>query len=327
MKQLMSLPLSGSTLTEYPDLDALCQESGCDGLEAIWSGEPLPTGVPPERCVGYHLAFFPDWLDFWLGDEAALRRKFGTAAVWREFYGGDNGRETLLAFYRDDLERATSWGAQYVVFHVSDVSLTEAYTYRWEHTHEQVLDASAELINCLLGQQNWPFAFLMENQWWSGLTLTDPAQTRRLLDAVQFPGKGLLLDIGHLMNTEPNLRTQEEAVSYLHGILDAHEDLLPYVKGVHLHQSLSGAYVKTHTGTLPSDWAQESDYLHRFSRCYEHILQIDTHLPLTCPNIVTILDRIQPDWLVHELFGGDLKTTLARVHQQINTLRKGWKQI
>ena len=33
-------------------------------------------------------------------------------------------------------------GARYVVFHVSDVSVEEGFTYHWRHTHEEVIDAA-----------------------------------------------------------------------------------------------------------------------------------------------------------------------------------------
>ena len=172
MDTLMSLPMTASVLTEYGDLEEACRSCGCDGLEVVWGGEELPCTVPQALHVGYHLTFYPDWLDFWRGDRAALTEKFGSEEVWRSFYGGPEGRETLLRLYREDLDRAVTWGARYVVFHVSDVSVEEGFTYHWRHTHEEVIDAAAEVINLLLGDRAWPFDFLVENQWWPGFTFT-----------------------------------------------------------------------------------------------------------------------------------------------------------
>ena len=182
MDTLMSLPMTASVLTEYGDLEEACRSCGCDGLEVVWGGEELPCTVPQALHVGYHLTFYPDWLDFWRGDRAALTEKFGSEEVWRSFYGGPEGRETLLRLYREDLDRAVTWGARYVVFHVSDVSVEEGFTYHWRHTHEEVIDAAAEVINLLLGDRAWPFDFLVENQWWPGFTFTEPELTRRLLE-------------------------------------------------------------------------------------------------------------------------------------------------
>lgn len=185
MDTLMSLPMTASVLTEYGDLEEACRSCGCDGLEVVWGGEELPCTVPQALHVGYHLTFYPDWLDFWRGDRAALTEKFGSEEVWRSFYGGPEGRETLLRLYREDLDRAVTWGARYVVFHVSDVSVEEGFTYHWRHTHEEVIDAAAEVINLLLGDRAWPFDFLVENQWWPGFTFTEPELTRRLLDGIR----------------------------------------------------------------------------------------------------------------------------------------------
>ena len=99
MDTLMSLPMTASVLTEYGDLEEACRSCGCDGLEVVWGGEELPCTVPQALHVGYHLTFYPDWLDFWRGDRAALTEKFGSEEVWRSFYGGPEGRETLLRLY------------------------------------------------------------------------------------------------------------------------------------------------------------------------------------------------------------------------------------
>lgn len=85
-------------------------------------------------------------------------------------------------------------GAHYVVFHVSDVSLEEGYTYRWLHTNQEVIDAAVEVVNLILGEERWPFEFLVENQWWPGFTFTEPEETARLLEGIRFAGKGILLD-------------------------------------------------------------------------------------------------------------------------------------
>lgn len=320
MYELMSLPLDCGTWAEYGSWAALRQELRtlhCDGIEAIWGGEDFPAGLPQELVIGYHLTFFPDWLDFWREDETAPRRKFGSLEAARAFYGGW-GAEHLLRYYQDDLARAQQLGAQYVVFHVSDVSVEEDYTYRWLHESRAVIDAAAELANRLLPAHDAGFAFLMENQWWPGLTLTDPALTQRLLDAVAYPNRGLLLDTGHLMNTELSLRTQAQGAAYIHKMLDAHGALCAAIRAVHLHRSLSGAYVAAHTGRLPEDFP--SDYLAQFAASYGHILQIDQHQPWTDGAVRELVARIAPDYLVHELTGRRRAARFAAIQTQTRTL-------
>lgn len=319
MKELLSLPLTAGTMEGYPDLPAALAGCGCQGIEGIWGGEDLAP-VPQETRVGYHLTFWPDWVDFWNGDRAALTEKFGGEPAWTAFYGGRDGRETLLRIFSQDLDRARDWGAEYVVFHVSDVSIEEGYTYRWRHTDQQVLQAAAECIGLMLKGREESFAFLVENQWWPGFSFTDPARTEWLLSSIPWEKKGIMLDTGHLMNADWALRTQEEGVAWVLEQLDRHGGLAGQVRGLHLHQSLSGAYVQENTGFLPPDLPE--DYTERFCRSYEHILKIDTHSPWTSPAVRAVVDRVRPEWLVHELSAASRAEREERVKIQRRAL--GW---
>ena len=132
MYQSMNLPLWQGAAEEYGGWESLaadCAELGLAGVEGIWAGEDIPAGFPLSLLAGYHLTFYADWLDFYREDKAALLRKFGSMAAVERHYGGRDP-DALLKFYRADLERARALGASYVVFHVTDVSIEEGYTYR-----------------------------------------------------------------------------------------------------------------------------------------------------------------------------------------------------
>lgn len=297
----MSMPLDPTSLQEYASWEDLREELhalGCDGIEGIWGGEELPQNLPRDLVSGYHLMFYQDWLDFWRQDKPALRKKFGSNSTIASLYGGLDS-QCLEDQYRADLERAARLQVPYVVFHVTDVSVEECFTYRWLHSDLEVIDATVELINRLLKGRDWPFTFLVENQWWPGFRFTDPAMTQRLLDGIDFPKKGIMLDTGHLMNCCPSLTSQAEGAAFISCMLDQHGSLASAVQGLHLHQSLSGSYVATHTGKLPTPWP--SDYMERFSRNYAHVLHIDQHLPWSDPSVCALVERIQPRFLTHEL--------------------------
>jgi len=299
--ELVSFPVYTESLAEYADMDEFVQSIralGCDGVEAIWGGDDMWKTLPPGFELGYHLVFYPDWLDFWRGDEEALLKKFGSRKAYAAFYGRAD-RRTLVEQYCADLTRAEALHVQYAVYHVSDVSIEEGYTYRWLHSDEDVIDAAAELINEALGGREPPFRILVENQWWPGFRFTEPRLTERLLSALHFENKGILLDVGHLMNTNTALRSQREGADYILKMLEAHGSLSKCIKAVHLHQSLSGEYVRTHTGMLPAVLAQ--DYISRFGDSYGHILQIDRHMAWTDPCVREVVERIAPDFLTHEL--------------------------
>ena len=323
MYQTMSLPLYSGSFEEYHgwgDLRAELAALGCDGMEGIWSGEEFPEDLPADLVIGYHLTFYPDWLDFYRDDRRALKRKFGSLDAAARFYGGP-GPETLLEQYRADLRRAAGLNPHYVVFHVSDVSIEEGYTYHWLHTNQEVIDAAVEIVNTLLAGRDWPFAFLVENQWWPGFTFTNPEETARLLEGIRCPKKGILLDTGHLMNANTALRTQEEGAAFILEMLERHGRLADAIQRVHLHQSLSGAYVETHTGALPEGLS--TDYLERFEESYSHVLRIDQHCPWTALAILPVVERISPRWLTHEISSRSRRARAEAVAKQTKLLQQG----
>ena len=81
------------------------------------------------------------------------------------------------------------------------------------------------MVNLILGEERWPFEFLVENQWWPGFTFTEPEETARLLEGIRFAGKGILLDTGHLMNACTELKTEAEGADYIRRMLNRHGSL------------------------------------------------------------------------------------------------------
>lgn len=265
------------------DLRTFYKEHGCDGLEVM----PLPYStkehpeimLPSEECpliepdmvTGVHCWCLGDWME--------------------------KDRGELIEHYRRDLAYAQKMNAEYVVFHVVQVTDEEGYTYQMKHSDREVIEAAASFINELLDGQSYDFWFLMENLWWPGLTFLNAEESRLLLELVHYKKKGFMLDTGHFLHTDLDLKTQEEGIGYLHQMLDAHEDLIPYIRGVHLNQSLTGDYVK--------EWLKDPEKLtgtpeDRFRKIYEHIFQIDRHEPFTVPETKKLVERIDPQYVTYE---------------------------
>ena len=269
-------------------------------------------------AVGCHLIFYSDWVDFWRGNKPALIRKFGTPEIIRSVYSAKN-RDEFIAQFKEDMDYAEKIGVKYAVFHVSDVSLEEGYSYRWEHTDMEVIDASIELLNLLTEGEKYSFELLLENLWWKGFSMTDPYMTEYMLDKINYENKGIMLDTGHLLNTNRALRSQDEACDYIHRCLDEHGQLCKYIRGVHLHQSISGKYVEESFKHIP---VLGPDFYENFARSYEHILKIDTHQPFTAKGVKGLIDRISPEYLVYELSAPDRKGKIRLCniqHEAINS--------
>lgn len=322
IKLLTNFPVYEGCLDEYGGADGLardCGRLGLDGVEAIW-GDDGYAGEAPSRelVVGYHLMFFSTWVDFWRGDERALLAEFGGRDVAARCYGAET-RDGLVARYRSDLMRAIGLGAEYVVFHVSDVPMRECFTYEFSHSDREVCDCSCELANRILDGIDTDIAFLVENQWWPGFTFCDPAMTRRLLDGIAYGNVGIMLDTGHLMSTDTGLRTQRQAARYVRERYDAHGPLRERVRGLHLHRSLSGEYVERTRGRVPADFA--GSYEERLARSYRHVLEIDRHEPWDDPAVADLVRHIGPTWLNNELAAATRAERNARIRTQLAAAR------
>ncbi len=323
MIQSVNFPISNYCIRPYGSWEGLGEQVralGLDGVEAIADPDDLDLTFPADLASGFHMTFYPDWLDFWRQDERKLLRKFGSWDMVEKVYRGRKP-EDLLQQFQEDLELGRRLNTPYMVFHVSDVSLEECYTYRWEHTDMEVLDGAIEFINHLLWKVEPTFDFLVENQWWPGFTFTEPEKTEYLLSRIEYPRVGIMLDTGHLMNANLSIRNQAEGVAWVMENLQKHGDLAKRVYGLHFHQSVSGAYVKTHRGSVPAEF--NGEYFHDFGVCYPHIQQIDRHLPWTNPDCARIIETVQPKYLTHELSSRPNRPLLRSARRQLHTIQKG----
>lgn len=274
MKTMMNFTTSPDDVERYEspdDLRSFYRQFGCAGLELMPIDDNSEKLICPDMVIGIHACCISDWMEL--------------------------GHEDLVRHYRKNLDYAHHTGAEYVVFHITQVSEEECLTHHPKHNDEEVVLAAAGLINELMDGQPYSFYFLMENLWWPGLTFLNERITRLLLDSVNYKKKGLMLDTGHFLHTNPELRTQAEALDYLHGMLDRHADLIPWIRGLHLQQSLTGAYIK--------EWLKEThipdpDPGRRMCQVFEHIFRMDQHLPFTVPGVKELVQKVDPEYVTYE---------------------------
>ena len=327
MIQSINFAIAPSCIAPFGGWEALnekLRELGIDGVEGIWDPDEIDDSFPAAMLTGCHLIFYPDWLDFYRENQGELLRKYGSKENVLRAYPGPKPENLVRAFHAD-LARAIRCGAKYMVFHVSDVSQEECWTYKWLHDDYAVLDAAIEIINGFLKGVEPTFDFLVENQWWPGFTFTDPKKTEYLLSRIDYPRVGIMLDTGHLMNTNPELKTQEEGLEYIRQQYQAHGELGKAVLGMHFNQSLSGDYVRGHVGTYPDSIPR--DFFESFSVNYYHVKQIDRHDPWTVPEAGLLVHEIAPKYLTHELAGKEGRTQLDAVKQQLKAIHAGYEML
>lgn len=297
MKTLFNISTNEDDLQRFQDRrDFEAYLKKFDGVELMYLGEDQKKIIPKERVIGLHMHFFPFWVDFWNGNEKALWKEFDTREKWVKTYGGST-KDAILARYRQDLKAAHEYGAEYVVFHISEASVEESFTWNYSHTDEEVIDAAAELLNELFAEEDGTLLLLMENLWQPGLTFTDPKMTKRLLEQVNYPNRGIMLDTGHLLHTNTALRTQEEGIAYIHRMLDEHKELCRAIKGIHLNQSLTGEYCEKMKKNPPQ---MEATYEGRYTQMFFHAFAVDQHQPFTGEGIRELVERIHPQYLTFE---------------------------
>ena len=124
-----------------------------------------------------------------------------------------------------------------------------------------------------------------------------------------------MLDTGHLMNTSLALSSEQEAVRYVLRTVQAlGDDLRRRIYAMHLHRSLSGAYVRQRmrgareTGRRPQGFAEIFDY----------ISHVDEHQPFTTPAVRALVDAIAPQVLVHEF----IQASMDDWEQKVRTQRR-----
>ena len=302
MKTLFNLTTSSEDLDRFADQTELLKlMNGFDGVELMQFEEDEKGMIPKERVIGLHMGYFPCWLDFWNGNEEALLKEFDSKENWEQIYGGTD-RNAILERFRKDLEWAHHYDAEYVVFHVSESTIEESFTWDYQHTDEEVIDATIELLNELLRNEEGKLVFLVENLWQPGFSFTRPEMTKRLMEGIKYPNKGIMLDTGHLLHTNTAIRTQEDGLRYIQELLAEHGDLCKYIRGIHLNQSLTGEYCEKIINNPPELGAT---YRERYGKMFWHAFAVDQHLPFTCKGVSELIQQIAPEYLTFEFITAD----------------------
>jgi len=272
-------------------LQTFLQHHHLDGIEMM-IGDTWDCQVHKKEWIqGVHLHCWFNWLDFWRNNQRELLKQFSSEEEMRDCYGGVT-RHEWLNVQRKHIQTATQTGAKYLVFHVCQVRTDEMFNRQFRATDREVIEAAVEVINELVDGIPDDMEILFENLWWVGLTLTDKSLTGLLLEKVKHPRVGIMLDTGHLMNVNQELKTEEEGIQYILKVVENLGEYKQYIHGIHLHHSLSGHYSKSCKDSLPSERTT--------AELMEHVLKIDQHRPFGVPAVQRIIESVKPNYLVHE---------------------------
>jgi len=250
--------------------------------------------------------FFINISYFRCGNKDALIEQFGSEENIISFYGGLD-KNVIIDHYKWEIETAKNLGVEYSVFHVTHAEILHTYNFEFTYSDWDVLEATAELVNKSFGSKDEGFTLLFENLWCPGLKLTDPELVKRFLDKIELPNKGIMLDIGHLMITNPKIKNEEQACKYILSIIHNLGDLKKYIKGIHLNKSLSGAYIQENHSEKIKILQSKKDFWDKLEYSGKHIKNIDLHIPFDSLAIKDVIEEIKPQYLVFEVIGKDLE--------------------
>ena len=297
-------------------LEGFLREQSLDGVEMFLYGDWDGCQAKGE-IDGVHLRFWPYWLDFWRGEKELVRQELGTKDKIDQVFGAETP-EAWLEIWKDNIRQAVKTGARYLVLHVSDAAPSELYTWRFHVSDEEVIRGTMELVNALDEVLPEGLLLLFENLWWPGLRLDNPALLETLLTGVKHQKCGVMLDTGHLMNTNQCLGNEADGFRYVLQKVGQLGCLKQVIKGIHLSTSLSGAYVrKTLAASAPASLSIE--------QIMRHVALIDQHRPCCEQRLVeSLLAQIEPAWVVHEFIYSSAEEWTQKVSQQAALVHK-WR--
>lgn len=291
---------------DWKNVQSFLEKHQLDGVELICYEKDYLDTLPRQILKGLHLKYFPTWLEFYQNDMAKVSEMFGGMKGVRQYYGGTHP-DILVEAFRQEYQRAREFEVEYMVYHVSHVTTEHSFTGAFDYTDDEVLDATADLVNRAF-DTNSDVLLLFENLWWPGLTLLDRDKAQRFLDQINYENKGIMLDLSHLMITNPKLKTAQEGAEYILDCIEKLGSLKDWIKGVHVNLSLPGDYLlKDHQAQYEEILATE-DQFERYLKTVGHIKKIDWHVPFDHPLVKNIIESVTPEYIVYELLAKDYES-------------------
>lgn len=301
---------------DYKEIEKFLNQNSLDGVELLGVGA-LDEDIIPKRLIkGVHLSYYPIWVDFWNEDEEALKRQFKNDEEIKIYYGSLD-KQVLIEKFRNEIKMADRIEAKYVVFHISHVELEETYNYKFKTSNEKVLKASVEFINEVLKGLDTKIEILFENLWWPGLTLLNRVETRNFIEKINYENKGIMLDTGHLINTNVNISSENEAIEYILKVLEDLKDVKSFIKGIHFNYSLSGDYVRAQIRKQRNDKSKFT--LEEMKKnIHGHVINIDEHKPFRSYTAKKIVESVNPKYLTYEF----ITTSLNQLNEYVEIQNK-----
>ena len=293
------------------DMKYFSKKYGFDGYELIKFFDGDNTSLK-KYIKGYHMRFFPSWMELYLEDFNSLYDELKDKKYFKSLCGGHSKKE-LLEYYKRELKIAKELEVEYVVFHACNVKVTEAMTYDFKYSDREVLNAVISIINEIFKDGEYNFKLLFENLWWSGLRLTNKEEVEYLLSGVKYKNVGFILDTGHMINNNRNIKNSKEGIEYIKKNIENLGEYKNLIYGMHLNYSLSGEYVNK---SIKENKEKNLSIEEIMKNVYQHVGNIDYHDPFEDKEIIEVINSLPIKYLVFELIGNTREELENKIQRQ-----------
>ncbi|WP_405353303.1 TIM barrel protein [Fusobacterium vincentii] len=293
------------------DMKYFSKKYSFDGYELIKFFDGDNTSLK-KYIKGYHMRFFPSWTELYLEDFNSLYDELKDKKYFKSLCGGHSKKE-LLEYYKRELKIAKKLEVEYVVFHACNVKVTEAMTYDFKYSDKEVLDAVISIINEIFEDGEYNFKLLFENLWWSGLRLTNKEEIEYLLNGVKYKNVGFILDTGHMINNNRNIKNSKEGIEYIKKNIENLGEYKNLIYGMHLNYSLSGEYVNK---SIKENKEKNLSIEEIMKNVYQHVGNIDYHDPFEDKEIIEVINSLPIKYLVFELIGNTREELEDKIQRQ-----------
>jgi len=300
----------------WEGLRRFCQAHGIAGLELLASGVSEDTSPPGELVRGVHLRSIGNWLPL----KGVNLREFGHGA---ERYANLDGYETLVGLRAEELRQLARLEPDYAIWHANFAPFPEVFTGTPVLSGPEFLGLLAQLVIDVLSEYNPPFSVCFENCFGVGLNFDEIDTAKAFLDAMEGLPVGLCLDTGHYLNAHRELANPQVACERLLHVAEGLRGQGVPVQVVHLHWTdpeRVPADIWQTAGSLVRDAVPSPEFARQVSGFF---LQCDQHRPLCHPLVGQLLDRLGPNYVVHEMGAMSLQDHSAWLSAQAGALRGG----
>ncbi len=304
---------------DWDKIKAFSERHQMDGVELGLTLDYDISRIPEGIVKGVHLSFYPMWLDFWQGNLEKVEQILGSKEAVRAYYGGED-KQVMIDTYKKQYERAKTLGAKYMVFHVSHVCIEDSFTWKFDYTDEEIIDAAIELLNEVFPADEEGPLLLFENLWWPGLNYLDKEVTHKLIKGVKYAQKGLLIDISHLTLTNLQIGTEKSCYAYIKEVVKNLGELKDYIYGMHLNKTLPKYYMSQDRSYLLERYRETQAPMLKNRILKQHIQKLDPHRPFDHEIAKKIVECIGPKFCVYETNPADIYEMAYFLKQQNKAL-------